>query len=122
MRTSTARAADSAFSGTSLWRNAWAGASTTTRYLAMAGALLAIGLLCGFYAVVSAATHRSDSAREQSKVALERELVCSAFSASSSRHLCLLTMATHVPQNAVVPASYERLRAALRKPQLTAGL
>lgn len=122
MRTGTDRVLTSALPGQLRLRNAWADASALNRYLAMTGALLAIVLLGGFYAVVSAAAHRAESAREQSKVALDRQVVCSAFSASSSRELCLLTMATHVPQNAVVSASYERPRAPLRRPQLTAGL
>ena len=122
MRTSTARMADSAFPGVAQVRHAWADASSRTLLLMMAGAMLAIGLLCVFYAVVSAAAQRAVSAREMSKVALDRQVICSAFSATSSRDLCLLTTATHVPQNAVVHASYERPRSDPRRPQLTAGL
>jgi hypothetical protein len=91
-------------------QRAWDDASPLVRRLVMAGALLALGLLGAFYSVVSHAVGRAESGREMARVAAERQVVCSAFSTTSSRDLCLLTVATHAGRAAeqpVIHASYE---------------
>ena len=109
----SARTADPIPSASWLQRS-WDDASPLARWLATAGALLAIGLLAAFYSVVAHAVGRAESGREQARVAAERQVVCSAFSATSSRDLCLLTMASHAARVAtamaaqpVVHASFE---------------
>jgi len=77
------------------------------RYLAMAGAALAIGLVWGFYVVVAGIVQRAAAGREEARAAAGRELVCSAFSTASARDLCALTIASHAPQKGVVHALYQ---------------
>jgi hypothetical protein len=96
------------------FQRAWDDASPLARRLALAGALLALGLLGAFYSVVSHAVGRAESGRELARVAAERQVICSAFSATSSRDLCLLTVAAHATRATtqsgaprVIQASYE---------------
>jgi len=91
-------------------------------YLAIAGAVLALGLLIGFYWVVSSLVQRAENGREQARLAIDRQVVCSAFGAASSRELCASTVAAHVPANAMLRASYEQPSWNGRKRQLTASL
>ncbi len=103
----------------------WGSASSRAKALLLAAIALAIGLLVGFYAVVAGAVQRAEAGREQQRVALERQFVCSAFSTSSSRDLCLLTVSRHAAHGAVVHALYEPENTASRHPsrgRLTAGL
>ena len=69
------------------------------RGLAAAAALLALGLLIGFYSVVSGIVSRAAAGREHLRVEAERQVICSAFSSVSSRDLCLLTVAAHATGN-----------------------
>jgi hypothetical protein len=91
-------------------------------YLTIAGAVLALGLLIGFYWVVSSLVQRAETGREQARLEIERQVVCGAFGYPSSRDLCASTVAAHVPANAVLRASYEQPSSSGRKRQLTAGL
>jgi hypothetical protein len=91
-------------------------------YLTLGGALLALALLIGFYWVVSSLVQRAESGRQQARLAVERQVVCSAFSSTASRELCASTVATHVPANAMLRASYEAPAWNGRKRQLTASL
>jgi hypothetical protein len=93
-----------------------------SRYVAIGGALLAIGLLIGFYWVVSSLVQRAEHGREQARFASDRQVVCGAFSNASSRELCASTLAAHVPPNAVLQAAYEHSTWSPRKRQLTASL
>ena len=102
-------------------RDSWANAQPLTRYLVMAATVLAIGLMWGFYVVVSGVVHRAATGREEARAAADRQVVCSAFSTSSARDLCVLTIATHVPQKAVVRALYLPSPSD-RDSRLTAGL
>lgn len=108
--------------------DAWAQAPTRIRVLLGAAGVLAIALLWGFYAVVSGAVHRAESGREQARVAFDRQVVCSAFSTTSARDLCGLTIATDARQpvvdvrKSVVHAVYEPAPATVRNPHLTAAL
>jgi hypothetical protein len=92
------------------------------RWLALAGALLATGLLIGFYWVVASLVQRAEQGREQARLSVARQVACSAFSSASSRELCASTTAAHVPPNAVLQASYEQPRTSLRKRAPTVGL
>ena len=92
------------------------------RYFAIAGGLLAIGLLIGFYAVVSSLVQRAERGREQARLDSDRQVVCGAFATASSRELCKSTLAAQVPANAVLRASYEQAAWSPRKRQLTASL
>ena len=92
------------------------------RWLAVAGALLVVGLLIGFYWVVSSLVQRAEHGRERARLSVDRQVACSAFSSASSRELCISTIAAHVPANAVLQASYEQPRASLRKRAATVGL
>ncbi|MEO7009807.1 MAG: hypothetical protein ABI156_11730 [Caldimonas sp.] len=78
-----------------------------SHYLAMAGAVLAIGLVWGFYVIVAGIVNRAAAGREEARAADDRQLVCSAFSTPSARDLCALTIASHAPQKAVVHALYQ---------------
>ncbi len=77
------------------------------RYLAMAGAVLAIGLIWGFYIVVAGIVHRAAAGREEARAAADRKVVCSAFSTPSARDLCALTIASHESQKGIVHALYQ---------------
>ena len=92
------------------------------RYLTLTGALLALGLLIGFYWVVSALVQRAEHGREQARLAVERQVVCGAFGSTSSRELCASTVAAHVPANAVLRASYEQPSLSSRKRHQSAGM
>lgn len=85
------------------------------RYLTIAGALLAIGLLIGFYWVVSSLVQRAEHGREQARLASDRQVACATYSNTSSRELCKSTLAAHAPPNAVLPASYEQASWSPRK-------
>jgi hypothetical protein len=91
-------------------------------YLTLGGAMLALALLIGFYWVVSSLVQRAENGREQARLAVERQVVCSAFGSSASREQCASTVATHVPANAMLRASYEQPSANGRKRQLTASV
>ena len=114
------------------WRPSGAPSSSSTgsgggrghwaSYLTWTGAVLALGLLIGFYWVVSALVQRAETGREQARLAVERQVVCGAFGNASSRELCASTVAAHVPANAVLRASYEQSSASGRKRHLSAGL
>ena len=91
-------------------------------YLTLGGALLALALLIGFYWVVSSLVQRAENGRQQARLAIERQVVCSAFGSTASRELCASTVATHVPTDAVLRASYEMPSWNGRKRQLTASL
>ena len=106
-------------------QRAWEDASPLARRLAMAAALVALALLGAFYSVVSHAVGRAESGREQARVAAERQVICSAFSATSSRDLCLLTVAAHSARGAaqpVVQASYEPTAWSRSRPIVSARL
>ena len=122
------------------WRPGGASSAASTRLesrvllercLAIGGALLVVGLLIGFYWVVSSLVQRAEHGREQARLSVDRQVACSAFSSASSRELCVSTLAAHVPPNAAAPhvpsnavlqASYEQPRASLRKRAATVGL
>ena len=114
------------------WRpNGAPSASSTVRgadraqwstYLAIAGALLALGLLIGFYWVVSSLVQRAENGREQARLAIDRQVVCTAFGNASARELCASTVAAHVPANAMLRTSYEQPSWNGPKRQLTASL
>jgi len=91
-------------------------------YLTLGGALLALALLIGFYWVVSSLVQRAENGREQARLAIERQGVCSAFGSIASRELCSSTVSTHVPADAMLRASYEAPAWTGRKRQLTASL
>jgi hypothetical protein len=91
-------------------------------YLTIAGAALALGLLIGFYWVVSSLVQRAENGREQARLAIDRQVVCSAFANASSRELCASTVAAQVPANAVLRASYAQSSLNDQKRQTTAGL
>lgn len=95
--------ARSARAKTSTLQRVWNDASPLTRKLAFVASLLAIGLLATFYSVVSHAVGRAQAGRENARVSAERHVVCSAFSAGSSRDLCLLTIAAHAERAAGRP-------------------
>ena len=99
-----------------------AGSTPLARYFAIAGGLLAIGLLIGFYAVVSSLVQRAERGREQARLDSDRQVACGAFASASSRELCKSTVATQVPANVVLQASYEHAAWSPRKRQLTASL
>jgi hypothetical protein len=99
-----------------------AGKAQLTNYLTLGGALLALALLIGFYWVVSSLVQRAENGREQARLAIERQVVCSAFGSTAARELCASTVATHVPANAMLRASYEAPSWNGRKRQLTASL
>lgn len=110
-------------SSAALWlRRTWERAPLRTRCLGIAGAILAFGLLCGFYAVVLGGVHRAQAGREQARVALEHEAVCSAFATAASRDLCAVMAAARATPGAVVHASYEQPGWAARKPELSTRL
>ena len=90
--------------------------------LTIAGALLALGLLIGFYWVVSSLVQRAENGREQARLANDRQVICSAFGNASSRQLCASAVAAHVPANTVLRASYEQPSWDGRKRQMTASL
>ncbi len=48
-------------------------------------------LLIGFYWVVSSLVQRAENGREQARLAIERQVVCSAFGSTASRELCAST-------------------------------
>ena len=81
------------------------------RYLAMAAAVLAIGLMWGFYVVVAGIVHRAAAGRAEARAAAARQVVCSAFSTTSARDLCALTIASQASQQGaqkgVVRALYQ---------------
>ncbi|MEO6745561.1 MAG: hypothetical protein ABIS28_19825 [Caldimonas sp.] len=92
-------------------------------YLTLGGALLALALLIGFYWVVSSLVQRAENGRQQARLAIERQVVCSAFGSTASRELCAsTTVATHIPANAMLRASYEAPAWNGRKRQSTASL
>jgi len=91
-------------------------------YLTIAGATLALGLLIGFYWVVSSLVQRAENGREQARLAIDRQVVCSAFGKASSRERCESTVASHVPANAVLRASYVQSTWIGQKRQMTASL
>lgn len=106
---------------------AWQRVPKWSRVVGMAGACLAFVLLWGFYSIVQGAVHRAEAGREQARVAVERQAVCSAFSAASSRELCAVTIAAHAatnagPANSVLRASYKQPLWTARKPELTAAV
>lgn len=104
---------------------AWGTAPPLAKALILLATAIGLGLLIGFYAVVAGAVQRAEAGREQQRVALERQFVCSAFSSNSSRDLCLLTVSRQNPQGAVVHAVYEPANSMNRIPsrgRLTAGL
>jgi hypothetical protein len=109
-------------SASSSLRRAWERAPLRTRCLGIAGAILAFGLLCGFYAVVLGGVHRAQAGREQARLALEHQAVCSVFSTAASRDLCAVMVAARATPGAVVHASYEQPGRATRRPQLSARL
>jgi len=84
-----------------------AGTGHLASYLTLTGAVLALGLLLGFYWVVSALVQRAETGRQQARLAVERQVVCGAFGNTSSRDPCA-SVAAHVPANAVLRASYEQ--------------
>lgn len=103
----------------------WDDASPQVKAMIIAAIAIGIGLLVSFYAVVAGAVQRGETSREQQRVALERQFICSAFSSASSRDLCLLTVAQHASHGPVVHALYEPERAPARnlaRGRLTAGL
>jgi hypothetical protein len=104
---------------------AWADASPVARRLALAASLIAIALLGAFYSVVSHAVGRADAGRQQARVAMERQVMCSAFSSDSSRDLCLLTVARRLAPTpvAVAPRSdaARAIRASLAAPAWSAA-
>ena len=113
------------------WRPGGASSATSNRLegrvlvercFAIAGALLVIGLLIGFYSVVSSLVQRAEHGREQARLSVDRQATCSVFSSASSRELCVSTIAAHVPPNAVLQASYEQPRTSLPKRAATVGL
>ena len=102
--------------------NPLTGRTPLARYFAIAGALLAVGLLIGFYAVVSSLVQRAERGREQARLDSDRQVVCGTFASASSRELCKSTLAAQVPANAVLQASYEHAAWSPRKRQLTASM
>lgn len=103
-------------------RRSWERAPLWARCLGIAGAILAFGLLCGFYAVVLGGVHRAQAGREQARLALEHQAVCSAFSTAASRDLCAVMVAARATPSAVGHALYEQPGWAARKPELSARL
>lgn len=79
------------------------------RVFAVAGLLVALTMLAAFYAMVAGAVQRSHSGREQARVEAERQIVCSAFSTTASRDLCLATVAARSAPHALMPAAYRPL-------------
>lgn len=116
------RSGDSAQSAALPLFETWERAPLWARSVGVAGALLALGLLVGFYVVVAGAVHRAEAAREQARLDIERRAVCTAFTSAASRDLCAVTVATHLPSNALVPVAYEQRASPARKTQLTARL
>jgi hypothetical protein len=101
----------------------WIGATPRLRALALAAGMLAIALLGSFYAVVAGAVHRGQAGRDLARVALERQAICSAFSATPSRDLCLLTISARAARDgAVIHAFYERPARSERGAALASGL
>ncbi len=103
----------------------WNSASPRVKAMILAAIAIGIGLLASFYAVVAGAVQRAETSREQQRVALERQFVCSAFSSASSRDLCLLTVSKHAAHGAIVHALYEPKGTAVpsqSRGRLTAGL
>ncbi len=96
------------------------------RFIVLAAAVLAIALLWAFYSIVVQAVGKAHTGRELARAAQARQVVCSAFSKTSSRDLCLLTVASRVPNptaaNGLVQAAYEPQTWNPRSPQLTARL
>ena len=106
----------------------WARAPAWSRFAGIAGTLLVFVLLWGFYTVVQGAVQRAETGRELARVASERKAVCSAFSVTSARDLCAVTVATHgaathqAPANTVLRAAYKQPAWSARKAELTAAL
>ena len=98
------------------------GRAHLSSYFTITAALLALGLLIGFYWVVSSLVQRAETGREQARLAVERQVVCGAFGNASARESCASTLATHVPANAVLRASYDQPSTHGRKRQLSAGV
>jgi hypothetical protein len=98
------------------------GRTPASSYLTLTAALLALGLLIGFYWVVSSLVQRAETGRQQARLTVERQAVCGAFGNASTRELCVSTVATHVPANAVLRASYDPPSANARKRPLSAGM
>ena len=98
------------------------GRAPVWNYLTLTAALLALGLLIGFYWVVSSLVQRAETGREQARLTVERQAVCGAFGNASTRELCASTVATHVPANAVLRASYDPPSVNARKRPSSAGV
>jgi len=91
-------------------------------YLTITAALLALALLIGFYWVVAGLVQRAETGREQTRLAVDRQVVCGAFGNASARELCASTVAAQVPANAVLRASYDQPSASGRKRHPSAGV
>ena len=91
-------------------------------HLTIAGAALALGLLIGFYWVVSSLVQHAENGREQARLAIDRQVVCGAFANASSRELCASTVAAQAPANAVLRASYVQSSLNGPKRHMTASL
>lgn len=91
---------------------------------AVLAVLAAIVLLCAFYSVVMQAVSKSHHARQEARLAEERQVLCSAFSTAASRDLCLVTIAARTAAAAqrIVAASYAPAAWKARRPELSAGL
>jgi hypothetical protein len=76
------------------------------RPLVLIGFAVAMALLFAFYAIVSHAVSRAQASRESAHAALDRQVVCSAFTTSSSRELCLLTVASRAPAEGLADVTY----------------
>jgi len=93
------------------------------RGLAAAAALLVLGLLIAFYSVVSGIVSRAAAGHEHARLEAERQVVCSAFSSTSSRDLCLLTVAAHTSRNPVARESWRQASVGpVRKVEYTASV
>ena len=98
------------------------GRAHLSSYLTITAALLALGLLIGFYWVVAGLVQRAETGREQARLAVDRQVVCGAFGNASARELCASTVAAQVPANAVLRASYDQSSVNGRKRHLSAGV
>lgn len=95
------------YRGSAMPRAGW------SRWLAMAGALVAMTMLAAFYSIVTGGVQRAAAKNEQMRAEAARALSCGASPTWTTREACLAS--APVPVNALTSVSYRSPSAASSK-------